>query len=165
MLFSFSCSLPGQTLPKVCGPPEARENSRSHHNALSNPCILSLNELASLEYSYGSIPKTWVSGWSPNPHQCDGDLSLRNGSQDLGDCQTVPIMGRNGWQEAGISLHVIRFIYKEHARVLSRVCGENTQAAAPLLTNPSLSFQQEMCLKEFALPWQCLLSSSFSLAC
>lgn len=41
--------------------------------------------------------------------------------QDLGDCQAVPFMGRNGRQEASISLHAIRFICKEHTWVLFSV--------------------------------------------
>lgn len=115
--------------------------------------------MARLQYSQGPIHKTWVSEWLLNAHDYDGEW-LRNGWMGFG---AAPSEGRNGWQVAGISLHLIRFICKEHTRALSQWPQGEHPCSSPIahkFINPSVPFHHKVCLKELVLPWQRLPSSS-----
>lgn len=162
MMFSFSSSHSWHPCQKSVGLFRPGETA----DATSMLCqvhVLLSKKLARLPYSQGSIPKTWASGWLLNAHECDGDPSLGNGWLGFGGCQAAPSVGRNGGQGAGVSLHAVRFIWKEHTQVLSQRPQGEQLCSSPIahkFINPSLPFQHKVCLKELVLPWQHLPPSS-----
>lgn len=72
--------------------------------------------------------------------------------QGLGDCQAVPVSGKNGGQEAGISLHAARFIYKGHPRVLSQRMQGEYPSSSPIAHKSKSIFPARNVLKRICSP-------------
>jgi len=92
----------------------------------------------------------------PSDHQTPTNVMVTFPSgmvrQGLGDCQAVGIMGRSGWREAGISLRVIRFIYKECTGVIPQWTRGEYPSSSPIAHKSKSIFPAWNVLKRICTP-------------
>lgn len=96
MLFSFSCSLPKQPLPKFCGPPEVGEATDpiTIHCQVHVFCFQMNRSVQNILMA--PFPKPEFLGDYESPNNVMVAFPSRKVYQGLGDCQAVPIRGGMG---------------------------------------------------------------------